>query len=59
MSSTPSNRRLAPTLGTPAAEAAPPPARAERTLHLREFTIDELAREAETTVRNVRAYQDR
>lgn len=59
MSSQPPNRRVAPTLGNPVPEATPPPARAERTLHLREFTIDELAREAQTTVRNVRAYQDR
>ena len=30
-----------------------------RPANAREFTIDELAREAQTTVRNVRAYQDR
>nr|WP_311527710.1 MerR family transcriptional regulator [uncultured Ralstonia sp.] len=37
--------------GPPAVPSAAPPAR--------EFTIDELARAAETTVRNVRSYQDR
>ena len=40
--------RLSPT--TPAANESAPP---------KEYTIDELARAADTTVRNVRAYQDR
>ncbi|MBA4281726.1 MAG: MerR family transcriptional regulator, partial [Ralstonia sp.] len=38
----------------PTGDAGPP-----ATPPAREFTIDELARAAETTVRNVRSYQDR
>ncbi|MFX8301261.1 MerR family transcriptional regulator, partial [Acinetobacter baumannii] len=38
----------------PTGDAGPP-----ATPPVREFTIDELARAAETTVRNVRSYQDR
>lgn len=36
-----------------------PPHSAEQSIADREFTIDDLARAARTTVRNVRAYQDR
>lgn len=37
----------------------PPPSDAREQLEAMEYTIDELARAADTTVRNVRAYQDR
>lgn len=40
-------------------QQAPENARREMEAERREFTIDELAREAGATVRNVRAYQDR
>lgn len=43
---------------TPAAQVAAPPLGREAET-VAEYTIDELARAAQTTVRNVRAYQDR
>ena len=54
---TPPNRRSRRPAAPAARRTAPPSSASERTDP--EYTIDELAREASTTVRNVRAYQDR
>lgn len=53
-----SRRSRTPDIARPAAAASPgaAPAKAAK---VAEYTIDELARAAKTTVRNVRAYQDR